>query len=91
LRYFPDSDFAATQTAAAHSSDNWRDSAPDFAWNSFLNHTTNASLPEQSAETHGVGGDFVSSEYTGGVAPWTDMFLGDANIDWIGLSDMLTG
>jgi hypothetical protein len=50
-------------------------------------------LPISLGAVPGESGGYMSSEYTdnGGVAPWTDMFLGDSNIDWIGLSDILTG
>jgi hypothetical protein len=89
-RLFPDTTFAATQTAASHSSEDWLNSAPDFAWDTFLNYTTNPSLPDQVEAAPDDGGVYMSSDYNGGVPPWTDMFLGDSNIDWIGLSDILT-
>lgn len=80
----------ATQTAAGHPSEDGPSSAPDFAWDTFLNYTTNPSLGDQLEAGRGESGGYMSSSYTG-EAPWTDMFLGESNIDWIGLSDILTG
>jgi hypothetical protein len=56
----------------------------DFDWDSFLNHT----MPQQ-AEEHGLGSEPNSFGVGGDTTLWTDMFLGDTNIDWIGLGDTL--
>lgn len=59
-------------------------------WDSFLSHTTTATVGAhaQSGDQHtfpgGDGGD-------GGMAEWTDLFLGDASIDWIGFGDSMGG
>lgn len=54
-------------------------------WDAFLNHTVSAQ-PEQhlfdNTNDTFTGGD-------GGMASWTDLFLGDANIDWIGFGDSM--
>lgn len=62
----------------------------DFDWDSFLNHTMTTSYPQQIGEQYAGGGDYLSSSIDGDSQMWTDMFLGDANIDWIGLGDTLS-
>jgi len=63
----------------------------NVAWNSFLDHTTGSSLSDQVESIGcGDGGGYVAQRDMGSDFPWTDMFLGDANIDWLGLSDDLT-
>lgn len=62
----------------------------DFDWDSFLNHTTTASYPHQTGDQYLGGGDYLSSSTDGDSRMWTDMFLGDASIDWIGLGDTLS-
>ena len=57
----------------------------EFDWDSFLNHTA----PYQAEQQHGLGSEPNSSGVVGDTTLWTDMFLGDTNIDWIGLSDTL--
>lgn len=63
-------------------------SANDFDWDSFLNHTMTSSLPHQ-AEGQGPGYEPTASSIVGDTTQWTDMFLGDPSIDWIGLGDTL--
>lgn len=65
----------------------------NVAWNSFLDHTTSSSLADQYQFDFGGndgGGDYTPPGGTGNTVPWADMFVGDANIDWLGLSDNLT-
>lgn len=61
----------------------------DFDWDSFLNHTTTTSFPHQEAGND-YGGGLPSLSGAEDTTLWTDMFLGDANIDWIGLGDTLS-
>jgi hypothetical protein len=63
-------------------------STNDFDWDSFLNHTMTTSLPDQT-EGQGSGGEPTASSIVGDTTQWTDMFLGDPSIDWIGLGDTL--
>lgn len=60
----------------------------DFNWDSFLNHTVNASLPQAGGQRQ--SGDFLPTDASDSATAWTDMFVGDANIDWIGLGDTLS-
>ena len=62
----------------------------NVAWNSFLDHTTNPS-PVYQFDWEGIdGGDSMPPGGTGNAVQWADMFLGEANIDWLALSDNLT-
>ena len=63
-------------------------SANDFDWDSFLNHTMTASLSHQAGE-NGLGPQPNSSGIVEDATQWTDMFLDDPSIDWIGLGDTL--
>lgn len=60
----------------------------EIDWESFLNHTMASSLPQQ-AEGQGSGCEPTAFGIVGDTSQWTDMFLGDPNIDWIGLGDTL--
>lgn len=60
----------------------------DFDLESFLNHTTTSTLPNQ-AQAQGYGSEPTPFGDVGDTTLWTDMFLGDTNIDWIGLGDSL--
>jgi hypothetical protein len=60
----------------------------DFDLESFLNHTTTSALPDQ-AQWQGYGSEPTPFGDVGDATLWTDMFLGDTNIDWIGLGDSL--
>jgi hypothetical protein len=73
---------AASNVVAPYSPEIPLASANDFDWDSFLNHTMTSSLPYQA---DGPNSSVVAEETT----LWTDMFLGDPNIDWIGLGDTL--
>jgi hypothetical protein len=61
----------------------------DFDWDSFLNHTTTASFPYQT-EANVFGDESMPLASEADTMLWTDMFLGDTNIDWIGLGDSLS-
>lgn len=60
----------------------------EFDWDTFLNHTMTSSLPHQDDE-HGSGIEPNCSGVVEDTALWTEMFLGDPDIDWIGLGDTL--
>jgi hypothetical protein len=77
----------STNTAYPHNS--WPTAASNFDWDSFLNHTTTTSFPFQAGEL-GSGGELMPFGPVEDATLWTDMFLGDANIDWIGLGDTLS-
>ena len=77
-----DSNAAAAQSQIEPTSDN------GFDWDSFLNHTVTSSLPHQ-AEGQGSGDEPTAFNIAGDTTQWTDMFLDDPNIDWIGLGDTL--
>jgi hypothetical protein len=80
---------SATSTATPYLHNNWTTTTSDFDWDSFLNHTTTTSLPSQTGE-HDFGGELMPFGPVEDAKLWTDMFLGDANIDWIGLGDTLS-
>jgi len=81
---------AASEMAAPSSLESWPASVNDFDWDSFLNHTmTSSSLPHQ-AERQDSGSEPPPFGSVGDTTLWTDMFLGDTNIDWIGLGDSLS-
>ena len=63
-------------------------SISDFDWDSFLSHTMTSSLPHQNEE-HLLGSEPPAPSIVGDTAQWTDVFLGDPSIDWIGLGDTL--
>lgn len=71
----------------SNSHDVWPASSNDFDWDTFLNHTTTSSLSQ--SEGQGTGGEPIHFGTSEDTTLWTDMFLGDANIDWIGLGDTL--
>ncbi len=79
---------AASNMVVPHSHEIRHASANDFDWDSFLNHTMTSSLPHQ-AEGQGDGYEPTASSIVGDTTQWTDMFLGDPSIDWIGLGDTL--
>lgn len=79
---------AASNVAFQDSHETQHASANDFDWDSFLEHTMTSSLPHQ-AEGQGPGYGPTASSIVGDTTQWTDMFLGDPSIDWIGLSDTL--
>ncbi|KAM0717150.1 hypothetical protein Q7P37_007002 [Cladosporium fusiforme] len=59
-------------------------------WDSFLSHTTTATVGAhaQFGDQHTFPGGDVGD---GGMAEWTDLFLGDASIDWIGFGASMGG
>lgn len=79
---------AVSNMAAPESLEAWHASSNDFDWDSFLNHTVSSSLP-QPPEGQISGSEPMSLGDLGDTTLWTDMFLGDTNIDWIGLGDTL--
>lgn len=60
----------------------------EFDLESFLNYTTTSALPSQAQE-QSYGSEQTPFGDVGDTTLWTDMFLGDTNIDWIGLGDTL--
>ena len=60
----------------------------DFDLESFLNHTTTSMLPNQ-AQGQDYGSEPAPFGDFGDTTLWTDMFLSDINIDWIGLGNSL--
>jgi hypothetical protein len=80
---------SAPSTATSYLHNNWPTTASDFDWDSFLNHTTTTSFPFQAGEQDS-GGELIPLSAVEDATLWTDMFLGDANIDWIGLGDTLS-
>ena len=74
--------------AAPYSQDSWPEASNDFDWDSFMNYTTTSSLPRQAGQ-QGSSGEPTPFGVDGDTTLWTDMFLGDTNIDWIGLGNNL--
>jgi len=88
LNIDPDS-LAVQNMATPYPQDLWPGLANDFDWDSFLNHTTTTSFPYQVG-SNDSSGDPMVPDAVEDTTLWTDMFLGDANIDWIGLGDTLS-
>jgi hypothetical protein len=80
---------SALSMATPYLHNSWPTTASDLDWDSFLNHTTTTSFPFQAGE-HDSGGELMPFGAVEDATLWTDMFLGDASIDWIGLGDTLS-